>query len=160
MRHSRHTGGSDGILTSTKPHPRGWGTFPRYLGHYGRDLPQGHIRDIYNPNRSDAFEDVEPETIFAGGLEEAVAHVTSRSASVIRVRDRGLIKEGYRADLVCFDPGLIRDVATYSNSKQAASGIRHVLVNGEFALDEGKPTGTRNGRTIRTRRGENGSVVE
>lgn len=151
MRHSRHTGGSDGILTSTKPHPRGWGTFPRYVGHYGRDLAQGRSRNIYNPDRNDDFEDNEPETIFEGGLEEAVAHLTSRPAGIIGAKDRGLVKEGYRADLVVFDPDEIRDAATYSEPKQPASGIRAVLVNGRFAVDEGKATGSRKGRTIRSK---------
>ncbi len=157
MRHPRHTGGSDGILTSTKPHPRGWGTFGRYLGHYARDLKAGRARNIYNPDRSDEVEEVEPENIFEGGLEEAVAHLTSRPASVIGVRDRGLIKEGFRADLVLFDPDEIRDVATFANPKQPAKGIRAVLVNGVFALDEGEPTRARAGRTIRAK--FNGSLA-
>ena len=155
MRHPRHTGGSDGILTSTKPHPRGWGTFARYLGHYCRDLARGSVRDIYHPKSSDAFEETEAETVFEGGLEEAVAHLTGRPAGIIGLRDRGLVKEGYRADLVLFDPETIRDVATFSNPKQPANGIRVVLVNGMFALDNGKPTGLRAGRTIR-RAVENG----
>ena len=160
MRHPRHTGGSDGILTSTKPHPRGWGTFPRYVGHYGRDLAQGRSRNIYNPERNDEFEDMEPETIFEGGLEEAVAHLTSRPAGIIGVKDRGLVKEGYRADLVVFEPNEIRDVATYSDPRQPASGIRAVLVNGQFAVDEGKATGLRNGRTIRSKHVHVKSVVD
>ncbi|KAF2208674.1 hypothetical protein CERZMDRAFT_114407 [Cercospora zeae-maydis SCOH1-5] len=126
MRHSRHTGGSDGILTSTKPHPRGWGTFPRYLGHYARDLPQG-------------------------GLEEAIAHVTSRPANIVGVSDRGYIKQDFRADLVLFDAGTIRDVATYADPRQPAQGIRAVLVNGKFAVAEGKATGERAGKTLRLR---------
>lgn len=149
MQHSGHTGGSDGILTSTKPHPRGWGTFPRYVGHYARDLPRGMVRDIYHPRSNNHFEEVEAETIFQGGLEEAVAHVTGRAAHVLRLKDRGLIKEGYRADVVLFDPDEIRDAATYANPKQPARGIRAVLVNGVFAVDEGSPTGARAGRTIR-----------
>jgi N-acyl-D-amino-acid deacylase len=136
MRHRKHTGGSDGILTSTKPHPRGWGTFPRYLGHYARDLAQGRGRNLYNPDRNDEYEESEPENIFEGGLEEAVAHLTSRPAGIIGVKDRGMIREGYRADLVLFDPEEIRDVATFANPKQPASGIRAVLVNGVFAVDE------------------------
>ena len=176
MQHPRHTGGSDGILTSTKPHPRGkctlyvfllplltkgspgWGTFPRYVGHYGRDLAQGRERNIYSPDRSDDFEQVEPQRIFAGGLEEAVAHITSRPAAVIGMKDRGLVKEGYRADLVVFDPDTILDTATYANPKQPAAGIKAVLVNGEFAVDEGKATGVRNGRTVRSRH-RNGQYV-
>ena len=160
MRHPRHTGGSDGILTSTKPHPRGWGTFPRYLGHYRRDLAHGRSRNIYNPDRTDDFEDVEPETLFEGGLEEAVAHLTSRPAGIIGVKDRGLVKEGYKADLVVFNPDEIRDVATYKDPQRPAAGIRAVLVNGQFAVDEAKATGLRNGRTIRSRRVDEQRVVE
>ena len=151
MRHPRHTGGSDGILTSTKPHPRGWGTFARYLGHYARDLPQGKIRNIYHATSSEAYDEVEPETIFSGGLEEAIAHLTSRAAGVIGMRDRGLVKTGYKADLVLFDPETIRDAATYAEPRQAAKGIRAVLINGKFAVAEGKPTGERAGKTIRMR---------
>lgn len=164
MRHAKHTGGSDGILTSTKPHPRGWGTFPRYLGHYHRDLAQGRSRQIYGLKTNgggDAeatFEDVEPETIFAGGLEEAVAHLTGRAADIVRLRDRGLVREGYRADLVLFDAETIRDAATFADPKQPATGIRAVLVNGVFAVEEGKATGARAGRTIRLK-GENETFV-
>lgn len=136
----------------------GWGTFPRYIGHYGRDLAHGRERNIYHPSRSDAFQDVEPQTIFAGGLEDAVAHVTGRPAAVIGMKDRGLVKEGYRADLVLFDPETILDIATYANPQQPAAGIRTVLVNGEFAEDEGKATGARNGRTVRNRH-QNGQYV-
>ena len=154
MRHHKHTGGSDGILTSTKPHPRGWGTFPRYLGHYARDLPAGHSRNIYHATSSSTFDSVEPETIFDGGLEEAVAHVTLRAAEVIGTKERGLVKEGYRADLVLFDAGSIRDVATFAEPKQAARGIRVVLVTGVMAVEEGLPTGERAGRSLRLRRDE------
>lgn len=162
MAHSRHTGGSDGILTSTKPHPRGWGTFPRYVGHYGRDLPQGKSRNIYAPRSNieqgpaEAFKAVEPETIFNGGVEEAVNHLTQRPVQVIRLQDRGLVKERYRADLVLFDAERIRDRATFAEPKQAAEGVRSVLVNGVFAVDEGKPTGARAGRTVRMRRASDG----
>ncbi|KAM3417446.1 hypothetical protein BST61_g5692 [Cercospora zeina] len=151
MRHSCHTGGSDGILTSTKPHPRGWGTFPRYLGHYARDLPQGKSRDIYHSTCSEAYDEVEPETVFQGGLEEAIAHVTSRPAKIVGVTDRGFIKQGFRADLVLFDAEIIRDAATYAEPRQPAKGIRAVLVNGKFAVDEGKATGERAGKTLRLR---------
>ncbi|KAK3117207.1 hypothetical protein LTR53_001634 [Teratosphaeriaceae sp. CCFEE 6253] len=168
MSHAAHTGGSDGILTSTKPHPRGWGTFPRYLGHYARDLPRGTSRNLYAAERNieegpaEEFEAVEPETLFAGGIEEAVHHLTGRAAEVVRLRDRGLVREGYRADVVLFEVKRIRDRGTYVRPKQAAEGIRAVLVNGRFAVDEGKPTGARAGRTIRMRQaagGGDGSMV-
>ncbi|KAK3616600.1 hypothetical protein LTR56_025842 [Elasticomyces elasticus] len=160
MRHARHTGGSDGILTSTKPHPRGWGTFPRYLGHYGRDLAEGKSRNIHataaniHDGPAEEFETVEPETIFVGGIEEAVNHLTGRAAQVVRMHDRGLVQEGYRADLVLFDASEIRDRATFVKPQQAAAGIRAVMVNGVFAVYEGKPTGARAGRTVRMSKAE------
>jgi N-acyl-D-amino-acid deacylase len=160
MRHRVHTAGSDGILTSTKPHPRGWGTFPRYVGHYHRDLSQGKSRNILGPKDTPAgnYEAVEPETIFEGGLEEVIAHLTGRPAAILRLRDRGLIKEGYRADLVLFDANTILDVATFAVPERPAAGIRMVLVNGRIAVDEGKALGTRAGRTIRLREhGNDGS---
>lgn len=160
MRHPKHTGGSDGILTSTKPHPRGWGTFPRYLGHYARDLPAGKERNIYHASSSDVYGSVAPEIIFDGGLEEAVAHITGRAADVIGLRDRGLVKEGFRADLVLFDPEHVSDVATYANPQQPARGIRFVYVNGVAAVDEGVATGERAGKTIRLKsQGQTGDWV-
>jgi N-acyl-D-amino-acid deacylase len=156
MRHRVHTGGSDGILTSTKPHPRGWGTFPRFIGHYYRDLRLGKSRDLHHADVADRFASVEPETIFEGGLEDVVAHLTGRAAAVLRLRDRGLIREGYRADLVLFDADTICDIATFAVPEVPAAGIRMVLVNGRVAVDEGKPTGERAGRTIRLRQAEGG----
>ena len=150
MRHPVHTGGSDGILTSTKPHPRGWGTFPRYIGHYHRDLRRGKARNLH-ADAADVLESVEPEMIFQGGLEEVVAHLTGRAADVLRLRDRGLVKQGYRADLVVFDAETICDVATFAKPEVPAKGVRMVLVNGRVAVDEGVPTGERAGRTIRLR---------
>jgi N-acyl-D-amino-acid deacylase len=156
MRHPKHCGGSDGILTASKPHPRGWGTFTRYLGHYGRDLERGKSRIITKPptaesnSAEDEYESVEPCKIFQGGLEEAIAHLTSRAANVIGIgQSRGLVKVGMQADLCLFDPTTVSDKATFANPRQASLGIRSVLVNGQFALDEGKPTGKRAGRTIR-----------
>ncbi|WP_372341873.1 amidohydrolase family protein [Nocardia sp. CC227C] len=124
MRHARHMGGSDGLLVGDRPHPRAWGTFPRYLGHYVREL--GHL-----------------------GLEDCVNHLTGRPAERLRLRDRGLIREGYAADLVIFDPATIADTATFEQPKQQARGISHVLVNGVFALDAGEPTGALAGRALR-----------
>lgn len=143
MRHHTHCGGSDGILTSTKPHPRAWGTFPRYLGHYARDLPLGLAPPA--PGQTS----VDKETVFAGGLEECVHHLTGRPAARLRLRDRGLLREGYRADLVLFDPERVEDAATFANPRQAARGVRAVLVNGVFALDETRMTGAREGKTLR-----------
>ena len=132
MSHPRHTGGSDGLLVGAKPHPRAWGTFPRYLGHYCRDLG-----------------------VFS--LEECVGHLTGRAATRLRLRDRGLVREGYAADLVLFDPDAVADTATYAQPRQAAAGIPYVLVNGELALDDGKRTDALGGRALR--RGPDGVVA-
>lgn len=126
MRHPRHTGGSDGLLVGAKPHPRAWGTFPRYLGHYGRDLG-----------------------VFS--LEECVGHLTGRPAARLGLRDRGLVREGYAADLVLFDPDTVADAATYAQPRQPAAGIPYVLVNGAVALDDGKRTDALAGRALRRR---------
>jgi N-acyl-D-amino-acid deacylase len=127
MKHRTHTGGSDGLLVGAKPHPRAWGTFPRYLGHYSRDL--GLL-----------------------SLEETVHHLTGRPAARLKLHNRGLIREGYAADVVLFDPETIRDEATFENPRQAATGIHHVFVNGTAAIDGGHPTGARAGRALRRSR--------
>jgi len=151
MQDKFHSGGSDSILTSAKPHPRGHGCFTRYLGHYARELPQGKQRDIYTPTSDlEKYDSVPPYTVFEGGLEEAVAHLTGRSAAILQLADRGLVKPGYYADLVVFDPHTVRDTATFMRPEVYSSGIRSVLVNGEFAVDESEPTHARTGRTIRS----------
>jgi len=124
MRHPRHTGGSDGLLVGAKPHPRAWGTFPRYLGHYCRDLG-----------------------VFS--LEECVGHLTGRAAARLRLRERGLVKEGYAADLVLFDPATVADTATYADPRRPAAGIPYVFVNGVLAMDDGKRTEALAGRALR-----------
>ncbi len=124
MKHRTHTGGSDGLLVGAKPHPRAWGTFPRYLGHYSRDL--GLL-----------------------GLEDMVHHLTGRPAARLKLDQRGLIREGYAADVVLFDPNTIRDNASYESPRQPAAGIHYVFVNGTAAIDDGKPTGARAGRALR-----------
>jgi N-acyl-D-amino-acid deacylase len=124
MRHPGHTGGSDGLLTGERPHPRAYGTFPRYLGHYVREL--GVLT-----------------------LEECVAHLTSRPARRLRLADRGLVREGYAADLVLFDPVTVADRSTYADPRRTPDGIPYVLVNGEFVIDDGRRTDALPGRAIR-----------
>ncbi|NBM20250.1 amidohydrolase family protein [Streptomyces sp. GC420] len=124
MRHRVHTGGSDGILQGAKPHPRAYGTFPHYLGRYVREL--GVL-----------------------SLEECVAHLTSRPAARLGLPDRGLVREGFRADLVIFDPGTVAAGATFEAPRMLPSGIPHVLVDGRFVIEDGRRTDVLAGRAVR-----------
>ncbi|MFC6086570.1 N-acyl-D-amino-acid deacylase family protein [Sphaerisporangium aureirubrum] len=124
MKHPAHTGGSDGLLAAAKPHPRSWGTFPRYLGRYVRE--EGVL-----------------------GLEECVAHLTGRAARRLRLTDRGLIRTGYHADLVLFDPRTVGDTATYDDPCRTPTGIPYVFVGGVAVIAEGRHTGALPGRALR-----------
>lgn len=124
MRHRVHTGGSDGILQGYKPHPRAYGTFPQYLGKYVREL--GVLT-----------------------LEDCVAHLTSRPAARLRLPDRGLVREGYRADLVLFDPATVTAESTFDAPRTLPSGIPHVLIDGRFVIEDGHRTAVLAGRSVR-----------
>lgn len=125
MRDSFHTVGTDGITHGGKPHPRSWGTFARFLGHYARDLG-------------------------VMSLPEAVNHMTGRAAEVLGLSDRGLVREGYVADLVLFDPDLVQDRATYEEPKQIASGVRYVWIGGQPAVRDGALAEIRAGHVLRS----------
>ncbi|MFJ9415931.1 amidohydrolase family protein [Streptomyces sp. NPDC101227] len=131
MRHRVHTGGSDGILQGDKPHPRAYGTFPQYLGRYVRDL--GVL-----------------------SLEECVAHLTSRPAARLRLPDRGLVREGHRADLVLFDPDTVAAGSTYEAPRTLPTGIPHVLIDGRFVIEDGRRTDVLAGRAVRRTPGRAG----
>lgn len=132
MQHATHMAGSDAILHGEKVHPRAYGTMTRYLGHYARDAK------------------IIP-------LAKMVAHLTSRPARRIGIYPyRACIREGSAADLVLFDAAMVKDMATFEEPKLPSQGVRFVMVNGELALDEGKVTGCRAGRTLRRKR--DGSV--
>jgi N-acyl-D-amino-acid deacylase len=124
MKHRVHCGGSDAILVGERPHPRAWGTFPRYLARYVRE--SGVL-----------------------GLEECVHHLTGNPARRLGLADRGLLREGFAADLVLFDPDTILDTATFESPRQQAQGIRLVMVNGEIALEDGTRTAALSGRALR-----------
>lgn len=113
-----------GPLSSGKPHPRSYGTFPRVLGRYARD-----------------------EGVLA--LEDAVRKMTSLTAERLRLRERGIVREGWWADLVVFDADRIIDTATYDDPHRYPVGIEHVIVNGELALEAGETTAGRHGRFLR-----------
>ncbi|MFB9746067.1 N-acyl-D-amino-acid deacylase family protein [Leifsonia shinshuensis] len=125
MRHPRHTGGSDGILVGDKPHPRAWGTFPRYLGHYVRE--EGVLT-----------------------LEDAIVHLSARPAARLGLTDRGRIAPGMVADLVLFDPDTVADRATFEEPRRQAAGIPWVLVAGVPVVAEGHRTEAVPGRALRS----------
>jgi len=116
---------TEGPLARGAPHPRNFGTFPRVLGHYVREM------------------NVMP-------LETAVQKMTSMAADRLKLRDRGRIVEGGFADIVVFDPDTVADRATFEAPLQYAVGIDHVLVNGTVAIREGEHTGAKPGRVLRT----------
>ncbi|MFD8288936.1 amidohydrolase family protein [Streptomyces lavendulae] len=124
MRHRAHTGGSDGILHGAKPHPRAYGTFPHYLGRYVREL--GVL-----------------------SLEECVAHLSGRPAARLRLPDRGLVREGFRADLVLFDPQTVAAGSTFEAPRALPHGIPHVLIDGLPVIRDGRRTDVLAGRSVR-----------
>jgi N-acyl-D-amino-acid deacylase len=114
----------EGPLRRGNPHPRNFGTFPRVLGVYVRELKL--LR-----------------------LEDAVRKMTSLNAAKLGIMDRGLLRPGNFADLTLFDPETVRDRATYSEPFQYNEGIEYVIVNGQVVLDRGKHTGARPGRGLK-----------
>jgi N-acyl-D-amino-acid deacylase len=115
--------GSDGLPHDAAPHPRLWGTFPRVLGHYARGL---HLFP----------------------LETAVYKMTGLTAKTFGLADRGVLKEGFAADIVVFDADEVQEAATFQKPIQAAKGIDTVIVNGEAVWRGGRPTGARPGRVL------------
>jgi len=113
---------SDGSLTGR--HPRGYGSFPRVLARYVRDLE-------------------------AIALPDAVAKMTGRSAAQLGMPDRGLVAVGKKADVTIFDPAVIQDRGVPGNAAQSPIGISYVIVNGEMVLDNGRMTPARPGRGLR-----------
>ena len=118
---------TDGLLAPGKPHPRLYGSFPRILGKYVRE------------------EKVMP-------LEEAVRKLTSKAAEAMNLKDRGLLKEGYYADITIFNPDTIIDKGDFINPIQYPEGIEYVIVNGKVAVEHGKHTDVLNGKVIRNKR--------
>ena len=116
--------GSDGLPHDIAPHPRLWGTFPRVLGHYSRDLK-----------------------LFP--LETAVRKMTGLPAKTFGLKDRGVLKEGAYADITVFDPMTVAETATWEKPIQSARGIDATIVNGAVVWRNGRPTGARSGRVLR-----------
>jgi len=114
----------EGIFLKSNPHPRAYGTFARLLGKYVRE------------------EKVIP-------LEEAIRKLTSLPARNLKIKDRGLLKPGYYADVVVFDPAKVQDHATFEKPHQLATGMVHVFVNGTQVLKDGEHTGAKPGMVVR-----------
>jgi dihydroorotase/N-acyl-D-amino-acid deacylase len=124
MKFGTDAGGADPERSGVLTHPRAYGTFPRILGRYVREL--GVI-----------------------SLEDAVRKMTSAVANRLSIRDRGLLREGAFADVVIFDPETVGDRATYEQPHQVSVGIPWVLVNGTVVVREGQHTGALPGRIVR-----------
>ena len=122
--HSRSMVGTDALLIGDYPSPRTYGTFPTILAEYVRD--EGSMV-----------------------LEEAVRKMTSMAALRLDIRDRGILRDGMKADIVVFDPNTVKSPATRHEPKQFPVGIEYVLVNGSIVVDQGRHTGVLSGRALR-----------
>lgn len=123
MRHPAGTICTDGLLGG-EPHPRAYGSFPRVLGKY--------VREERNLS-----------------LEEAIRRMTSQPARIIGFTDRGVIRQGAKADLVVFDADTVRDRATYKKPRQVPVGIEMVVVNGQIVLEGDKENDVPAGKVLR-----------
>jgi N-acyl-D-aspartate/D-glutamate deacylase len=117
--------GSDGLLTGNKPNPRSYGTFPYILGQFVRE-----------------------EKLLR--LEEAVRKMTAIPAQRLGLKDRGILRDGMKADVVVFDPDTVEARATFDEPKQYPQGIDYVVVNGKLVIDQGVHTGALPGRALRS----------
>ena len=122
--HYLATSGSDGLCIGSKRHPRTYGSFARVLGEFVRERK-------------------------AMPLEDAVRKMTSACALRLGLKDRGLVREGFIADLAVWDPATINDRSTYAEPLVTAVGVSHVLVSGKFVLDNGAHTGATPGRALK-----------
>jgi len=120
------------------PHPRTYACFPLIFRKYVR-----------GETREEEPREVGRKTI---SLQEAVRKITSCPAQVLRLKDRGLLREGMWADIVIFNPHTVTDKATYANPHQYPEGIPYVIVNGQLVIENSKHTGTRPGHVIRAQK--------
>ncbi len=114
----------DGPIFEAHNHPRAWGSMPRFLGHYVRDL---HLMP----------------------LPEAIRKITSLPAEREHLTGRGLLKPEFYADITIFDPATIIDKATYAAPNQVSEGVHYVFVNGQLEYENGDLTGAMAGRALR-----------
>jgi N-acyl-D-amino-acid deacylase len=114
----------EGPFLLSSPHPRAYGTFARFLGHYVRDQK-------------------------VTTLQDAIRRLTSLPAQTFKLKDRGCLQPNCFADIVVFDPATIKDHATFENPHQYATGVQHVFVNGVQVLRDGEHTGAKPGQVVR-----------
>ena len=114
----------EGVFLKSNPHPRAYGSFARVLAKYVRE------------------ESVIP-------LQEAIRKLSGLPAANLKLDRRGLLQEGYYADVVVFDPDTVQDHATFVEPHQYATGVLHVFVNGTQVLEDGEHTGMTPGRVVR-----------
>lgn len=124
MKYATDAAGFDPDSATEMTHPRAYGTYPRILGRYVRE------QDVLR-------------------LEDAIRKMTSAVAMRLQLENRGMIQEGMYADIVVFDPEIIRDYATYQEPHQLSIGIRFVLINGVPVIRDGEHTGAMPGRILR-----------
>jgi N-acyl-D-amino-acid deacylase len=124
FQHPRGMVATDSTFVGAKPAPRTYGSYPRVLGEFVRE-------DHWL------------------GLEEAIRKMTGAPAARLGLADRGLLADGYLADVVVFDPATVRSNATYDEPRRFPTGIEHVLVNGVAVVDNGTHTGALPGRVVR-----------
>jgi N-acyl-D-amino-acid deacylase len=115
--------GSDSVFVGARPSPRTYGTFPRVLGQFVRDERQL-------------------------SLPEAIRKMTSFPAQTLGLQDRGILRDGMKADIVVFDANRIRSNATYEDPRRMAEGVHHVVVNGKLVLHDGQMTDALPGRSL------------
>jgi N-acyl-D-amino-acid deacylase len=116
--------GTDSTFVGAKPSPRTWGSFPRILGEFVRDLRVMR-------------------------LETAVRKMTGTPSARLGLVDRGLLRDGMKADIVVFDPATVAATATYEQPGSYPIGIPWVIVNGEVVVADGEHTGATPGRALR-----------
>ena len=114
---------TDGLL-SGRPHPRAYGSFPRFLGRFVRELK-------------------------IMTLEEAIMKMSGKAATAFGIKDRGVLEEGYFADIVIFDKDTIRDLATFEDPIQYSEGISHVIINGNVVIENGEYKKIKAGKVLR-----------
>ena len=124
MKFGTDAGGVDPDSARGMTHPRSYGTYPRIMGHYVRD------------------EKLLP-------IEEAVRKATSAVATRLSIRDRGVLREGFFADITIFDPATIGDRSTFEQPHQLSVGVKHVFVNGTAVIKDGRHTGAKPGKALR-----------